>query len=248
MDKLRRPWKFTRRDTDAIHPEGTQGTSSGAEYEKDGSRAAENDTNSDEVKGVEEDLRKFSVLHEFDMNLPMEKRDAIDGALDHKDVEAEMNIEHELEENSPYPEVRAAVRPTDEDVPANTVRAWILGMIFVTIGSGCNMLFSLRNPAIQITAVVAQLVSYPFGLMMAAWLPTKVFNTFGVRWTFNPGPFNIKEHALITIMANVSFAQGAAYSTYSLESLIAFYKVDYGWGFALLFVSDHLLLPYLHAY
>ena len=166
-----------------------------------------------------------------------EKRDAIDGALGHKDVEAELNIEHELEENSPYPEVRAAVKATDEDVPANTIRAWILGMIFVTIGSGCNMLFSLRNPAIQITSIVAQLVSYPFGLMMAAWLPTRKFRTFRIEWTLNPGPFNIKEHALVTIMANVSFAQGAAYSTYSLESLIAFYKVDYGWGFALLFVS-----------
>jgi OPT family small oligopeptide transporter len=164
-----------------------------------------------------------------------EKRNAIEGALGEHDVEAELNIEHELEENSPYPEVRAAVRATDEDVPANTLRAWILGMIFVTIGSGCNMLFSLRNPAIQITSIVAQLVSYPFGLMMAAWLPTKKFKTFGVEWSFNPGPFNMKEHALITIMSNVSFAQGAAYSTYSLESLIGFYNVDYGWGFALLF-------------
>lgn len=233
MDKLRRPWKFTRRDTDAVQPETVQAS----EYGKETAiHSTGSDTNSNEAKAVEEDLRKFSALHEFDPNLPGEKRAAIDGALDHHDVDAEKNIEAELEEDSPYPEVRAAVRPTDEDVPCNTVRAWILGLIFTTIGSGCNMLFSLRNPAIQITAVVAQLVSYPFGLMMAAWLPTKTFNTFGVKWTLNPGPFNIKEHALITIMANVSFAQGAAYSTYSLESLIAFYKIDYGWGFALLFV------------
>lgn len=239
MDKLRRPWKFTRRDTDQITHEGVQSTTSG--FEKDTSataKASDSDTHSDEVKAAEADLRKFSVLHEFDMNLPAEKRTAIDGALDHKDVEAELTIEAELEENSPYPEVRAAVRADDDmDMPASTVRAWFLGMIFVTIGSGCNMLFSLRNPAIQITSVVAQLVSYPFGLALARFLPTKVFNTFGYKWTLNPGPFNIKEHALITIMANVSFAQGAAYSTYSLESLIAFYKIDYGWGFALLFVS-----------
>lgn len=30
-------------------------------------------------------------------------------------------------------------------------------------------------------------------------MPSKVFNTFGVRWTFNPGPFNIKEHTVITV-------------------------------------------------
>jgi hypothetical protein len=108
-------------------------------------------------------------------------------------------------------------------------------MIFVTIGSGLNMLFSLRNPSIQITSIVAQLVSYPFGVAMAKVLPERKFKTFGLVWSLNPGPFNMKEHALITIMANVSFAQGAAYSTYGIESLIGFYKIDYGWGFSLLF-------------
>lgn len=97
------------------------------------------------------------------------------------------------------------------------------------------MLFSLRNPAIQITSIVAQLVSYPFGVAMARWLPTRQFSFFGIKWTLNPGPFNMKEHTMITIMANVSFAQGAAYSTYSLESLMGFYGVDYGWGFSMLF-------------
>jgi hypothetical protein len=51
-----------------------------------------------------------------------EKRIIIGDALDHHDTEAELSIEHDLEENSPYPEVVAAVRNTDEDVPANTVR------------------------------------------------------------------------------------------------------------------------------
>jgi hypothetical protein len=65
--------------------------------------------------------------------------------VDHN-IDAEISFERELEENSPYPEVVAAVWNTDEDVPANTFRAWVLGMIFVTLGSGCNMLFSLRVP------------------------------------------------------------------------------------------------------
>jgi OPT family oligopeptide transporter len=92
-----------------------------------------------------------------------------------------------------------------------------------------------KDPTIQITSIVAQLVSYPCGLLLALILPTHQFSTFGYKWSFNPGPFNMKEHALITIMANVSFAQGAAYSTFGLEALIGFYKKDYGWGFALLF-------------
>jgi OPT family oligopeptide transporter len=156
--------------------------------------------------------------------------------LEKQDTELEEAIERELEEDSPYPEVRAAVRnDDDENMPVNTIRAWVLGMVFMTIGSALNMLFSLRNPAIQITSIVAQLISYPAGLLWARYMPSHQFNTFGLKWSLNPGPFNIKEHTLITIMANVSFSQGSAYSTFGLEALLGFYKVDYGWGFALLF-------------
>ena len=66
-------------------------------------------------------------------------------------------------------------------------------------------------------------------------MPTKQFNTFGMKWTLNPGPFNIKEHALITIMSNVTFGQGPAYSTDTLEALLGFYKINLGWGFNLLY-------------
>jgi hypothetical protein len=82
---------------------------------------------------------------------------------------------------------------------------------------------------------VAQLVSFPVGVGWAKVMPTRQFNTFGLKWTLNPGPFNIKEHVLITIMANVSFSGGAAYSTDTLEALIGFYKTNLGWGFNLLF-------------
>ena len=37
-------------------------------------------------------------------------------------------------------------------------------------------------------------------------LPTAEFNTFGFTWSLNPGKFNMKEHMVITIMANVGFA------------------------------------------
>jgi len=38
---------------------------------------------------------------------------------------------------------------------------------------------------------------------LAYILPRKQFNTLGYRWSFNPGPFSIKEHVCITVMANV---------------------------------------------
>jgi hypothetical protein len=60
-------------------------------------------------------------------------------------------------------------------------------------------------------------------------VPTTVFNTFGVQWTFNTGPFTIKEHVVVTLMSNVSI--GYAYSTDALLALqgTPFYNISLGW-------------------
>lgn len=63
--------------------------------------------------------------------------------------------------------MRAAVRNYDEDVPANTIRAWIIGLIATTLVSAVNLLFSLRNPSISIYVYVVQLLAYPVGCGMA---------------------------------------------------------------------------------
>lgn len=162
------------------------------------------------VEEAERDITNFRKVHAWDPNIGNEKLDAMGNAVKLHDTEAELTLEEEITENSPYPEVVAAVQPFDNmDIPANTVRAWILGMFFVTIGSGLNVLFSMREPSISIGSLVAQLCSYPVGTFMAKVLPKHQFNWFGLKWTFNPGPFNKKEHALIVIMANVTFAGGA---------------------------------------
>lgn len=59
------------------------------------------------------------------------------------------------------------------------------------------MLFSLRNPSIYITTFVIQLVAYPIGLGWDLIMPNHEFNTFGLRWNFKPGKFNMKEHTII---------------------------------------------------
>jgi len=92
-----------------------------------------------------------------------------------------------------------------------------LGMMFVTLGSGLNVLFSLREPSISIGSLVAQLCCYPMGVFMAKVLPKRQFNFFGYKWSLNPGPFNKKEHALITIMANVTFSGGAGKFDFRLK-------------------------------
>ena len=101
-----------------------------------------------------------------DLNLPQNEYDTINAVIDSGDVEKKVAVEQALlEENSPYPEVRAAVRNYDEpDLPANTIRAWVIGLLLTTIACAINLLFSLRNPSITVTTYCVQLVAYPLGL------------------------------------------------------------------------------------
>lgn len=104
------------------------------------------------------------------------------------------------------------------------------------------MFLSMRSPAINFPALVVQLLVYPIGCFWAKVVPTRVFNTFGVKWTFNTGPFQVKEHVTITLMSNVSI--GYAYSTDALLALQGkpFYNVNLGWGFQLLFTLSSQLI------
>ncbi|EGG04813.1 putative oligopeptide transporter [Melampsora larici-populina 98AG31] len=116
------------------------------------------------------------------------------------------------EDNSPYPEVRACVDAFDDpSTPVMTFRMWFIGFITVILGTGLNQFFIPRLPNITINTTVAQLLSFPLGMLMARFLPTKVFRVGNRSFTLNPGPFNMKEHMLISIMANASF--GGAYAT-----------------------------------
>lgn len=146
------------------------------------------------------------------------------------------------EEDSPYPEVRAAVHNYDEDVPANTFRAWVIGMTLVIVGASMNTLFSLRSPSIGLGALVAQIIAWPLGHGWAKVMPTRQFNAFGLKWSLNPGPFNIKEHSIIVVMASVSFS--AAYATDILLAQIAFYKQDFGILFQLMLVISTQSIGY----
>lgn len=102
---------------------------------------------------VQKDAEFLQKTHAWDPNLPEDLRENIDGALKDHNLDRELAIEREIAADSPYPEVRSAVRNFDEDVPANTVRAWILGMFFVTVLSAVNMVrlfYSILLDNIQI--------------------------------------------------------------------------------------------------
>ncbi|KAK1781730.1 OPT oligopeptide transporter protein-domain-containing protein [Copromyces sp. CBS 386.78] len=186
----------------------------------------------------------------LDPNLPAEYshklRDLTRDSLSFEDNQAGVKFgesedeDNEEAENSPYPEVRAAVPNFDQDLPCNTIRAWTIGLSLILLGASMNTIFSLRAPSISLGSLIAQIIAWPLGHGWAMVMPEREFNTFGKRWTLNPGPFNIKEHSVIVVMASVSFS--VAYATDIILAQKVFYKQDFGlfWG-VLLTISTQSL-------
>lgn len=132
----------------------------------------------------------------------------------HEAIIMEMKIEAALiTNNSPYAEVRSVVDNHDDmNMPCSTIRAWVLGIFFSIAISFMNGFFEIRQPSILVYAQVPQLLSYPLGKLWDRTLPDWGFTLFGTRHSLNPGPFNKKEHMLITIMASI--ARGTPYTNY----------------------------------
>ena len=146
------------------------------------------------------------------------------------------------EEDSPYQEVRAAVRNYDEDLPCDTFRAWTIGLFLVLIGASMNTIFSLRAPSIGLGVLIAQVIAWPMGHTWAKVMPSRQFSTFGIVWDLNPGPFNIKEHSIIVVMASVSFS--VAYATDIILAQLIFYKQNFGVVFQIMLVISTQSIGY----
>lgn len=129
-------------------------------------------------------------------------------------------------EVSPIEQVRLTVTNTDDSsLPIWTFRMWFLGLLSCALLSFLNTFFSFRKEPLVITSITVQVATLPIGRFMAAVLPTRSFR-FGRReFSFNPGPFNMKEHVLITIFANAgsAFGSGPAYAVGIVAIIKAFY-------------------------
>jgi hypothetical protein len=108
-------------------------------------------------------------------------------------------------QQSAYEEVAANVSNKDDpNILVLTFRSWLIGLTFTCLLSFVNQFFWYRTSPLIIGVLVAQLLSHLLGKLMARFLPTRQWKCF--RWSFslNPGPFTVKEHCIITTMANAA--------------------------------------------
>ncbi|KAJ4759091.1 hypothetical protein LUZ62_069466 [Rhynchospora pubera] len=136
----------------------------------------------------------------------------------------------EDDDNSPIEQVRMTVLTTDDPtLPVWTFRMWVIGLFSCALMSFLNQFFTYRTEPLIITSITVQVASLPLGRLMARVLPETKFRIPGFSdrlFSFNPGPFNIKEHVLISIFANAGYAfgNGGAYAVMIIDIIKAFYK------------------------
>ncbi|KAF7503798.1 hypothetical protein GJ744_003239 [Endocarpon pusillum] len=168
-------------------------------------------------------------------------------------------------DNSPYPEVRASVRATDDTtLSISTPRMWTLSLLFALGGSATNLFFSLRYPSVAITPVIALVLVHPLGKLWDLLLkqyddPEETFmdgirqslisDTYPLKHRFRlwlaQGRWNEKEHACVYISSNVSF--GFAFATDVIVEQHKFYKQDVSVLYQILLTISTQILGYAFA-
>ncbi|KAH9311294.1 hypothetical protein KI387_026329, partial [Taxus chinensis] len=141
-----------------------------------------------------------------------------------KQEEKELIASGDEDEQSPIEQVALTVPTTDDpSMPVLTFRMWVLGVLSCVLLSFLNQFFWYRTEPLTITAISAQIAVLPLGRLMAATLSKRKFLA-GSKWEFslNPGPFNMKEHVLITIFANSG--AGSVYAIHIVSAVKIFFK------------------------
>ncbi|WOK98677.1 oligopeptide transporter 4-like [Canna indica] len=162
---------------------------------------------------------------------------------------AAMEVEDaEVDDVSPIEEVRLTVSNTDDPTtPVWTFRMWFLGLLSCCLLSFLNQFFAYRTEPLIITQITIQVASLPLGHFMARVLPETKFRFPGLgSVSLNPGPFNMKEHVLISIFANAgaAFGNGSAYAVGIVNIIKAFYKRKISFAASWLLIITTQVLGY----
>ncbi|XP_026449196.1 oligopeptide transporter 7-like [Papaver somniferum] len=155
-----------------------------------------------------------------------------------------MDISEEVEENSSVKQVALTVPTTDDPtIPVLTFRMWVLGTLSCVALAFLNQFFYYRKEPLSISALSAQIAVVPLGHLMAKYITVrKFFKGTRYQFTLNPGPFNIKEHVLITIFANSG--AGNVYAIHIVNVVKVFYKKSISFPIALIIVFTTQVLGF----
>ncbi|KAK4842834.1 hypothetical protein QYF36_000639 [Acer negundo] len=148
------------------------------------------------------------------------------------------------EENSPIEQVALTVPTTDDpSLPTFTFRTLTLGALSCALLSFLNQFFWYRREPLSVSSISAQIAVVPLGNFMSRTITDRAFFK-GQKWEFtlNPGPFNVKEHVLITIFANAG--AGNVYAIHVVSVVRIFYRKQLTFVVSLLVVITTQVLGF----
>ena len=96
-----------------------------------------------------------------------------------------------------------------------TFRMWFLGLGLAIFGSVLQEIFYFKPQTIYVSLVFLTVIAYALGELMALILPRS--GVLG-KW-LNPHPFNLKEHAAITLMASAGTQSALATEALAAQQL-----------------------------
>ncbi|EKM57186.1 uncharacterized protein PHACADRAFT_254776 [Phanerochaete carnosa HHB-10118-sp] len=121
--------------------------------------------------------------------------------------------------------VRLVSLEDDPSMPIFTFRMWFLSLGLSCFGAILGQIFYFRPQTIDVSQLFLQIFAYIIGKFMEEVVPgpfenarLRTKNNRFWRW-LNPGPFNIKEHVAITIMASTASSSALAISVFAAQDL-----------------------------
>ncbi|CAH7685832.1 OPT oligopeptide transporter protein-domain-containing protein, partial [Phakopsora pachyrhizi] len=130
----------------------------------------------------------------------------------------------------------------DDDLSSTTlsIRVFLLGFILGCTGAAVGQIFFFKSNGIGFNNFLIILVSYPMGKTLERLLPNWTISFGRWRLRLNPGPFTLKEHLLIGVLA--SGASGSSYAGDIVAVQDLYYHQDIGHiGGLLLILSTQLI-------
>ncbi|ODV66002.1 oligopeptide transporter 7 [Hyphopichia burtonii NRRL Y-1933] len=107
----------------------------------------------------------------------------------------------------------------DPSIPVLTFRYLLLSTIFVIPGAFIDTINSFRTTSVPYSIFFVQIAGHWAGKWLAKALPNKRAKVMGVEFNLNPGPWSIKETALLTITAKSGATGNLATNALSMTEL-----------------------------
>ncbi|OZJ06025.1 hypothetical protein BZG36_01101 [Bifiguratus adelaidae] len=125
----------------------------------------------------------------------------------------------------------------DPNMPLFTLRTVVLGVGLAAFGAVLQEIYYFKPQVVLISPLFIQIIGYVLGNAMAKVIPKSRF--------FNPGPFTIKEHVVISITA--TSAAASAFATELLAVMDLFYNETVNVGVAIFLLLSSQMLGYAYA-